>query len=79
MKTGEGNDSLAWVGNNGAIVSESVSTILEAARCTPVTPALERDEKHHELVSIAAKHALASEKTVGGNLGSHRGCPLPHL
>ena len=73
MKTGEGNDSLAWVGNNGSIVSESVSTILEAARCTPVTPALERDEKHHELVSIAAKHALASEKTVGGNLGSHRG------
>jgi hypothetical protein len=73
MRTAEGNDSLAWVDQQGAIASESGLAILEAAKCEPSTPPVPRHEKHHEFVAAAAKHVLATEKIVGGGLGSPRG------
>ena len=50
LRTGEGNDALAWVDRNGQSVTESQFAILQAAECAPDTPALPRDEAHHELV-----------------------------
>jgi SNF2 family DNA or RNA helicase len=73
MKTAHGNDALVWVNKKGEITSESGLAILDAAKCEPTTPAVLRDEKHHELVAAAAKHVLTAEKVVGGSLGSPRG------
>jgi hypothetical protein len=55
LRTAEGANALARVDNEGKLVSESPRAILEAAACTPDTPALPRAENHHELVAIAAE------------------------
>ena len=50
VKTSEGADALAWVDNEGHSVTESQYAILQSAQCLPDTPALPRQENHHELV-----------------------------
>jgi SNF2 family DNA or RNA helicase len=50
VRTGEGNDALAWVNREGKAVTESQLAILKAAECSPDTPALPRLENHHDLV-----------------------------
>jgi len=47
VRTGEGNDSLAWIDQNGASVTESQFEVLRTAECTPDTPALPRQDNHH--------------------------------
>jgi hypothetical protein len=42
VRTGEGNDSLAWIDQNGASVTESQFEVLRTAECTPDTPPLPR-------------------------------------
>jgi superfamily II DNA or RNA helicase len=69
VKSPEGNDHLAWVGQNEHTITESQYTILRAAECAPDTPALPRAENHHELVAAGLKLALAQDKSVGGGLG----------
>jgi len=69
VKSPEGNDHLAWVGQNEHTITESQYTILRAAECAPETPALPRAENHHELVAAGLKLALTQEKSVGGGLG----------
>jgi len=69
-RTGEGNDALAWVDEQGREVTESQLEILRAAECTPETPALPRCENHHELVRAGVEGILANEKTIGGQLGN---------
>ena len=68
-RTSEDNDILSWVNSAGEIVTQSQITILKAAECLPDTLALEKDEKHHELVKIALKNIAEEEKSVGGQLG----------
>jgi len=72
-RTAEGNDSLAWVDENGKNVTQSQLRILEIACCNPDTPAIPRHEHHHELVQIAVKHVIENEKMVGGQLGRPSG------
>ena len=50
LRTGEGNDALAWVGTDGKTVTESQFEILKAAECSPETPVQPRQENHHDLV-----------------------------
>ena len=50
IRTGQGNDFLAWVDRSGKSVTESQYRILLAAECTADTPALPRQEKHHRFV-----------------------------
>ena len=50
MRTAEGNDSLAWIDSEGNSVTQSQLAILRAAECAADTPAVPRQEKHHELV-----------------------------
>ena len=73
MRTGQGNDALAWVDRSGKSISESQFEILRAAECDPDTPAVVRHNTHHELVAQAAKHVRRSEKRVGGQLGRPSG------
>jgi hypothetical protein len=73
MDTSEGNDAMAWVDENGEIVSDSLDDIFKAAACRPETPALERSDSHHEMVRHGVDQLLASEKSSAGGLGRKNG------
>jgi len=73
MRTAEGNDALAYVNQAGESITESQIEILRAAACEPNTPALPRQDKHHELVRAGVAHIVREEKRIGGQLGSPRG------
>lgn len=73
VRTGEGNDALAWIDNKGESVTESQYEILRTAECSPDTPALPRQPNHHELVRKGVEKIAQEEKTVGGQLGRPSG------
>ena len=73
VRTGEGNDALAYVDQDGSSVTESQFTILRAAECEPGTPALPRHPNHHDLVRCAAEAIVKEERTTGGQLGRPSG------
>lgn len=73
LRTAEDNDALAWVDQNGNSVTESQRAILDAAACSPETPALLRQAHHHELVQKGAQLIAAEEQSVGGQLGRPSG------
>lgn len=73
LRTGEGNDALAWIDENGESVTESQYAILRAAECAPDTPALPRPESHHELVGKGVKMIVREGRSVGGQLGRPSG------
>lgn len=73
LRTAEGNDALAWVDRDGNPVTESQFEILKAAECSPDTPALPRQQDHHELVKKSVELVLSEEKSVGGQLGRPSG------
>lgn len=82
-KTPNENDVLAWVSeekikdDNGyekyKIVTQSQFEILKAVKCGPDEPALERFEKHHNLVKFGLNHIKEAESKVGGQLGKKTG------
>ena len=73
LKTGQGNDALAWLDSDGKTVTESYFDILKAAECRPEDPALDKQENHHNLVKKAAERIATEESTVGGQLGRPSG------
>jgi superfamily II DNA or RNA helicase len=74
LRTAEGNDALAWVDKAGNNITESQFEILKAAECSPDTPALPRQDNHHNLVRKGVEFLVAEEKSVAGNWG---GRPAP--
>ena len=73
MRTGEGNDALAWVNRDGESVTESQFAILQAAACEPDTPALFPLEEHHDLVQKGTELIITEERSIGGGLGRPSG------
>jgi len=73
LRTGEGNDALAWINKEGTSVTESQFAVLKAAECSPDTPAMPRSENHHELVHKGVEWIVKEEKSVGGQLGRPSG------
>lgn len=73
VRTGEGNDALAWIDRDGNSVTESQFAILRAAQCGPDEPPLERLPEHHELVAAGVQYIQQEEQMIGGQLGSPRG------
>jgi len=75
LQTQAGNDVLAWIDPTGRIVSESHFTILNAARCTPAEPALERAAYHHDAVRAAIAGLVEAQRQnpSGGQLGRPSG------
>jgi len=73
LRTAEDNDALIWMNRNGGVVTESQKTILDAAKCSPDTPALVRLENHHDLVRQGVEQVLKEVKSVGGQLGRPSG------
>ena len=53
-----------WPGsdNDGKSVTESQFTILKAAECSPSTPAIPRQEHHHEMVAKGVKLIVETEE-----------------
>jgi len=72
-KTSNENDVLAWVDEKGKILTQSQFQILKAVKCGPDEPALERFEKHHDLVKFGLNHIKENESKVGGQLGKKTG------
>ncbi|NMG09438.1 helicase-related protein [Brasilonema sp. UFV-L1] len=73
MKTTEGNDSLVYVDREGNSVTQSQLAILKMAACEETTPAIPRDEQHHELVKKGAELIAEEETNAGGQLGRPSG------
>ena len=73
MRTSDGNDALTWIDKEGKSVTESQFAILKAAACSPDTPAIPRDEKHHELVHKGVELIIEEDKLIGGQLGRPSG------
>jgi len=73
VRTGEGNDALAWIDEDSNSVTESQYEILRAAECLPETPALPRRSNHHDLVRRGVEKIAAEEKITGGQLGRPSG------
>ncbi|MCH8980163.1 MAG: SWF/SNF helicase family protein, partial [Armatimonadetes bacterium] len=73
MRTGDGNDALAWMDGEGNSVTQSQLTVLRAAECKPDTPGLTRHAQHHELVQMGVRHLLDEEAQPGGQLGRPSG------
>ena len=73
MRTGEGNDALAWLNKEGENVTESQFDILKAAECNSDTPPVQHHENHHELVKKGVELIVEEEKSIGGQLGRPSG------
>jgi hypothetical protein len=73
MKTADGNDLLGWIDREGRNISESQLKVLRAAACTPDTPAVPRDPKHHTITRQGVERLVREEKNVGGSLGRPSG------
>ena len=73
LRTGDGNDALAWINREGTSVTESQFAILQAAACAPNTEALPPLAEHHDLVRKGTELILAEERLIGGQLGRPSG------
>ncbi len=73
LRTAQGNDALAWIGQDGQPVTQSQFTILKAAACSADTPALPRTDDHHALVQQGMAYIAEEEKSSGGALGRPSG------
>lgn len=65
-------DVLVRVDESGNTISQSIVAILNAAACSPETPALSRRPDHHDLTARAVDNAVAEVTNLGGQLGSLR-------
>lgn len=68
-RTSQNYDALTWVDKDNNRVTDSQFKILKAAKCHPDTPALARQECHHDLVKKAYDLIATDERSVGGQLG----------
>lgn len=73
LKTGEGNDALAYVDSKGNSITESQFEILKIAACASNTAAETRNRRHHDLVKAGIEHIVSEENRIGGQLGRPSG------
>jgi superfamily II DNA or RNA helicase len=72
-RTGDDNDSLAWVDKNGTMVSQSPPEILKTLRCGYDETPLPRQEEHHALTNKAIEYISEFNDKIGGQLGRKNG------
>jgi helicase-like protein/phospholipase D-like protein len=73
LKTAQGNSALAWIDPKGRSVTQSQFAVLRAAECAMDTPALPRQERHHEWVEKGVEQIMTETRLVGGQLGRPSG------
>ena len=69
VKTNANQHILAQINNNGEVVSQSQSKILNLLACGPDEPIAPTAGDHHALVEKAVSHVKKSHSDVGGQLG----------
>jgi len=72
-RTFDENDVLAWVNNEGKIITQSQLAILKAAACEPDVKPCYKIPNHHELVKKGVDFIKQDEKNTGGSLGKKTG------
>ena len=72
-RTGNNNDILTWLDENGEIVTQSQYTILKSLACNYETPALEKIPNHHDLVKRGIESIMRDEVNSSGTLGRPNG------
>ncbi|MBN1558796.1 NgoFVII family restriction endonuclease [candidate division KSB1 bacterium] len=72
-RTADDNDVLAFVDDQGRLITQSQLTILRAAKCAADTPALEKIPMHHELVKKGLGYIQDIQSQIGGQLGKKTG------
>ena len=73
IRTPDDVDALAYVGNEGQIITQSPKAILDAAECGPGEQALPKMDGHHEIVAKGVVHLMQEERTTHGTLGRPNG------
>jgi superfamily II DNA or RNA helicase len=73
VKTADETDALTWINRKGESVTQSQLAILQAAACSPETPAIPRDPDHFDLVRSGVELIVQEEKLIGGQLGRPSG------
>ena len=68
-RTADDNDVLAWVDQQGQLITQSQFTILRAAQCSANTPSQPKLAEHHELVKRGLEYVQDIESQIGGQLG----------
>ena len=68
-RTKDDNDSMAWIDEDGNIVTQSQYRILNSVRCAIDTPALPKLEAHHTLVRAGVDQIQQETVTTSGTLG----------
>jgi Helicase conserved C-terminal domain len=66
-------DAMLWLDEKGEVITTGQWTILQAAACNALTPGLEPDAAHHELVSAAVTDLAQSHRQTSINLGRATG------
>ncbi|GAC1435424.1 MAG: helicase-related protein [Ktedonobacteraceae bacterium] len=69
MRTGDGNDSLAWINRKGESVTQSQLAILTAAACTYDTLPIDLPGEQHELVRQGVEQLVTEDRSTSGQLG----------
>lgn len=72
-RTFDENDVLAWVNNEGKIITQSQLAILKAASCEPDVKPCYKIPRHHELVKKGVDFIKEDENNTGGSLGKKTG------
>jgi superfamily II DNA or RNA helicase len=67
------NDTLAWVTNEGNLITNSQLAILKAAECNEDEKPEYKLQGHHSLVKKAIEYIRDDEKNTGGSLGKKTG------
>ena len=69
VRNADGVDGLAWLDEEGKVITESQHAILRAVACGPETVTRERLAKHHDLVVKASATIVRTHRQHGGQLG----------
>jgi hypothetical protein len=72
-RTGDDNDSLAWVDEKGNMVSQSPQEILKVLKCNYDEPPMPRQKNHHVLTGKAIEYISEFNDKIGGQLGRRNG------
>jgi hypothetical protein len=72
-RTANDNDVLAWLDNQGKLITQSQLAILKAAACSPKTKPLFKIPDHHQLVKAAVDIISKEDFSTGSSLGKKNG------
>ncbi len=72
IKTDSNIHTLALVNEEGEVISQSQSKLLDMLACPANEPTEKISDKHHDLTSVAVQHSRKGEVNIGGQLGNVR-------